>query len=79
MGRAAVLVMWSEPIILTFVPVRHRCTTLNLTSVGRGISEEKMFKSVEGRRTTDHWYTISLPCEPAAQVSLKKQKKNYEN
>ena len=22
-----------------------------------------------GRRTTDHWYTISSPCEPSAQVS----------
>ena len=32
-------------------------------------SEEKMFKSVDGRWTADHWYTIHSPCEPSDQVS----------
>ena len=26
-----------------------------------------------GQRTTDHWYTISSPCEPSAQVSWKRE------
>ena len=29
-------------------------------------------RTTDDGRTTDHWYTISSPCEPSAQVSLKK-------
>ena len=37
------------------------------------LSEEMIFLKRErttdgGRRTTDHWLTVSSPCEPSAQV-----------
>ena len=41
----------------------------NLIKIGQLTSEIFKFESV--MTTTDHWYTISSPCEPSAQVSEK--------
>ena len=42
-----------------------------LIKIGQLASEIFNFKNVDDddRRTADHWYTISSPCEPSAQVS----------
>ena len=39
--------------------------------IGQLASDIFKFESVDDddERTTDHWYTISSPCEPSAQVS----------
>ena len=55
-------------------PPPQWCFTQNLFKIGQLASEIFKFESVDdGRRWTttaaDHWYTISSPCEPSAQVS----------
>ena len=43
--------------------------------IGQAVSEKKMFehcgRRTDGRRTTDHGYTISSPCEPNGSGELK--------
>ena len=37
---------------------------------GRRTTIDDDGRRTDDGRTTDHWYTISSPCEPSAQVSL---------
>ena len=48
--------------------------------IGQEVSEKKMFEIVNGRRTDakrtpEHGYTISSPCEPEGSGELKKRPK----
>ena len=62
MDKAAILVMWHKPIVLTFIPPSHWGATWNLASFGLGISKKS--ENVEpvylGRRSMndlDLWYS----------------------
>ena len=51
MGMAAILVMWPGPFEQTFIP--HPMEAPNeIWLIGQAISEEKIFKECERRRTT---------------------------
>ena len=43
MDRAAVMVMWHEPVLLMFIPLSHGGSTWNLASICLGVSKEKKF------------------------------------
>ena len=53
MGMAAVLVMWPGPFEKTFISPSHGDSIRNLALIGPVVSEEKMFKSMDDKRTTD--------------------------
>ena len=49
--------------------------------IGQAVSEKKIFENGGRRtdgRTTEHWYTISSPCEPDGSGELK-TKTNEDN
>ena len=53
MGMAAMLVMWPRPFEQLFFPKGPGGCIWNLVAIGPGVSEEKSFEIVDGRRTTD--------------------------
>ena len=58
MGVAAILVMWPGPFEQTFVPASLGVSIWNLSLIGPGVSEEKMFENVDrrtDRRRTPEW------------------------
>ena len=64
---------WSAPKPYAAFPPPRRRFIQNLIKIGQLASEIFKFESVDDddRRTADHWYTISSPCEPSALVSWK--------
>ena len=58
MGMTAIFIMWPGPFDQTFVPASYGDSTWNLASIGPMVSEEKMFKECDDRRTT---YNCGLP------------------
>ena len=62
MGMAAILINGPWPF--------RGGSTLSLKKIGPGVSEEKSFKDVDGRRTDDGRQVITIVHpEPSAQVS----------
>ena len=64
MGMAAILVMWPGPFKQTFGVL-----IWNLTLIGQGVSEEKMFKECGRQVTIETYLSFKLTSEPSAQVS----------
>ena len=64
--------LWT--IYINFRSPFPRRLHINLALIGPWVSEEKMFEHC-GRRTPDHGYPISSPCEPEGSGELKRQKK----
>ena len=51
-------------------PFPYPIDATHLIKIGQLASEIFKFEILDDDgRTTDHWYTISSPCEPSAQVS----------
>ena len=73
MGMAVILVMWPGPFEQTFVPLSHGGCIWNWASTGPVASEEKMFKNVDVRRTTDGGPCLyyKLASEPKGSGELK--------
>ena len=81
MGMAAILVMWPGPFEQTFVPPSKGVSIWNLSSIGPVISEEKMFKNVDGRmddgrQTTDAGVIGILIAHLGAFAGLRWAKKS---
>ena len=53
MGMATILINGPWPFVQIFYPPLTKGTTLSLKKIGREVSEEKSFKGVNRRRTTD--------------------------
>ena len=49
MGMAAILIYGQRPFVHIFNPPLTQGSTLSLKKFGPGISEEKLFKGVDGR------------------------------
>ena len=84
MGMAAILVMWPWLFELTFFPPTHGGSIWNSTSIGPVASEEKMFKNVDVRLTTDSrgmpiLYWVPLPTQLYFFLSIFKTDNNLKN
>ena len=70
MAMAAILINGPWPFVQIFNPFLTEGSTGSLKKIGPGLSEEKSFKGLDGRRSTDgrQVITIAHP-KPSAQVS----------
>ena len=71
MGMVAILINGPRPSVQIFNTPLTIDSRRNLSKIGPGVSEEKLFKDVDGGQTMDNRQriiTIAQP-EPLAQVS----------